>query len=149
VQQLLVFDSLRPARVEWILGVAHPRFERPITYNSNGSTQPRMGVATMSSVSDDIHEYRSTLFKTSSSVKESYLQLLYSQRNKWPKYVLDSLTALLQACLVDLARGGWLYHYLYTLEPPTYCQARYLDWVRPFLAEHIDTCLRDQTILSN
>lgn len=54
-----------------------------------------MGVATIRQVNDDITEYRSTLFKTSSSIKESYLQLLYQQRNKWPRYVLDSLIGLL------------------------------------------------------
>lgn len=103
----------------------------------------------MRDITDDITEYRSTLFKTSSSIKESYLQLLYSQRNKWPRYVLDSLIGLLQVAQLDLNYGCQLFTYLYQLEPPTYQQARYLDWVRPFLQEHIATCSRYLSIISN
>lgn len=105
-----------------------------------------MGVATAKFISSEIYEYRSTLFKTTSQIKESYLQLLFSQRNKWPKYALDSLIALLQACVYDLNFGGMLFHYLFTLEPPTYQFARYIDWIRPWLAEHIDFCMRNSNI---
>jgi hypothetical protein len=73
--------------------------------------------------------------------------LLYSYRKKWSKYALDSLIALLQACFSD--NTGLLYHYLYTMEPPTACQARYLDWIKPYIMDTVETCMRNMSLQSN
>jgi hypothetical protein len=78
-------------------------------------------------------DYKSPLFKTPSQHKESYLKLLYQQRRRWSKYVLDALIALLQACLNDQTNS--IYYYIYTLEGPTPQYARYMDWIRPFLLD--------------
>lgn len=80
---------------------------------------------------DEVFEYRSTLFKASGSNQESYLQLLYTQRNKWSKFVMDALIELLTACTTDPSR--LILHYIFAMEPPTYLQARYMDWIRPFI----------------
>lgn len=113
-------------------------------FNDQGPPLPKVGVDTLKYQNDDIFEYRSTLFKTTGANQESYLQLLYSQRNKWPKFVMGALHALLQTCILDQPRG--IFQYIHSLEPPTYIQARYLDWVRPFIGEQIDFNLRNQNL---
>ncbi len=55
------------------------------------STVTKVGVALINNAGDEIFEYRSTLFKSSSSVKESLLQMLYGQKKRWPKFVIDGL----------------------------------------------------------
>jgi hypothetical protein len=84
--------------------------------------------------------YKSTLYKTPSAIKDSYLKLLYHYRKRWAKYVLDALIALLQACIGDQTNG--LYFYIYTLEGPTPQFARYMDWIRPFLLDTIQSAMR-------
>jgi hypothetical protein len=42
-----------------------------------------------------------------------------------------------------------LYYYLYTMEGPTASHARYLDWIRPHLADTIESCLRNPSLQSN
>lgn len=149
IQQILVVqDSLMSKRAEWILGVPQAKIER--SYHAYNSPPPatvfKMGVSTLNNADSDICEYRSTLFKMSSHVKESYLQLLFQYRRRWPRYTLDSMVALFQACLMDESR--WLYHYLYQMDPPTYCQARYLDWIKPYLGEQIEDFCRNANISS-
>lgn len=90
-----------------------------------------MGVQTMKYSNDDVFEYRSTLFKSTGLNQESYLQLLYTQRNKWAKFVMDALIELLNVCTSDPSR--FLFQYIFAMEPPSYLQARYLDWIRPFI----------------
>jgi hypothetical protein len=43
---------------------------------------------------DDVVEYKSTLFKTSSSIKDSFLQILFQYRKRLPRQVLDGLICL-------------------------------------------------------
>jgi hypothetical protein len=67
---------------------------------------------------DEVFDYKSTLFKQSSNIKEAYLQIVYQYRKKWVKFSMNCLFALLQSCQQDLT--GKLTHYLRTLEPPNY-----------------------------
>ena len=84
------------------------------------------------------------MYKTPSGVKDSYLRLLYQYRKRWAKYVLDALIALLQSCLSDLS--NMLYYYLYTLEGPTPQYARYMDWLKPFLLDTIQSAIRNPNL---
>lgn len=143
-QLLFVPDSLRGQRLEWILGIPQARLERPIIYSQQSMPPPKMGVDTLRGPNDDICEYRSTLFKTSGQIKESYLQLLFQYRNKWPKFVLEGVLGLLQACSLD--GTGVIFYYVYTMDPPTYQYARYLDWVKPFILDQIEHNLRNSSI---
>lgn len=89
---------------------------------------------------DDICDYRSTLFKTSSQVKESFLQILYQSRKRWTKYTLSGLTALMQVCKADLS--GRIINYIRTMDPPTYQYGRYIDWIRPYIVDSIESAIR-------
>ena len=93
----------------------------------------KIGVGILDYISDDICEYKSTLFKTSSTVKESFLQILYQYRKRWPKYTLMSLHALLTVCQCD--KTGTVFNYLKTMDPPTYQYARYIDWIGPYIQD--------------
>ena len=46
----------------------------------------KIGVQIMDTQTDDIYEYKSTLFKQSTNTRQSYLQLLYQFRRSWSKY---------------------------------------------------------------
>jgi len=96
---LVVRDTLKHIRCEWLLGIPQARLERPVLYNQQGVALPKMGVDTMRNVNDEICVYVSTLFKTQSSMKESYLQLLVSYKNKWAKFVMEGVISLLSACV--------------------------------------------------
>lgn len=94
--------------------------------------QTKVGASLISNVNEEIVDYRSTLFKTSHSIKDSVLNMLFGWRKRWAKFVADGLTALFQAVLaagVTPQGNSPLWDYLYTIDPPTYGQMRYLDWV--------------------
>jgi hypothetical protein len=42
--------------------------------------------------------------------------------------------------------SGYLFFYVYMMDPPTYGHARYLDWVKPYLQDSIQSGLRNQNI---
>ena len=83
------------------------------------------------------------MYKTPSGIKDSYLRQLYQYRKRWAKYV-DALIALLQSCLND--HTNMLYYYLYTLEGPTPQYARYMDWLKPFLLDTIQSAMRNSSL---
>ena len=72
------------------------------------------------------------------------MRLLYQYRKRWAKYVRDALIALLQSCLSDLS--NMLYYYLYTLEGPTRQYAWYMDWLKPFLLDTIQSLIRNPNL---
>jgi hypothetical protein len=122
--------------MEWLLGVPCLRIEYPKNFEEANQIAPlKVGIQILKSPDDEIIEYKSTLYKTTSGVKDSYLKLLYHYRKRWAKYVLDALFALLQSCLND--PSNMLYNYMYTLEGPTPQYARYMDWLKPFLLDTI------------
>jgi hypothetical protein len=64
-------------RLEWLLGVPCLKIEYP-KYQVNG--QPvviKAGVSAISAPDEEIIEYKTTLYKRSSGVKDSYLKLLF------------------------------------------------------------------------
>ena len=75
----LLNDSYSNHRLEWILGIPILKIERPfVMHNSfpnQGSIQSALkaGVSNSNSIHDDIFEFKSTLFKSSSAVKDSLL----------------------------------------------------------------------------
>ena len=91
---LSLIDSFTRQRHEWILGIPVIRIERPIQSFNMLPINPnnmKMGVALINAMNDDIYDYKSTLFKSSSGVKESLLQILYQYRRRWPLYTLQCL----------------------------------------------------------
>lgn len=140
---LILRDSFMYLRTEWILGLPNARIEIPTyqTNSQNNNLNYKMGLSILKNVNDEICEYRSTAFKSSSSSKESFLQMLYQYRKRQIKFTLDCLVVLLQACLSDFS--GYLYFFLYTMDPPASCYGRYIDWIKPYLHDHIDTCMRN------
>lgn len=56
---------------------------------------------------------------------------------------MDALIELLNACVADPTRC--IFQYIFAMEPPTYLQARYLDWVKPYIQDQIDYNLRNHT----
>jgi hypothetical protein len=130
--------------MEWLLGVPCLRIEYPKNFEQNQAAPLKVGIQTLKSPEDELIEYKTTLYKTPSGVKDSYLRLLYQYRKRWAKYVLDALIALLQSCLNDLS--NMLYYYLYTLEGPTPQYARYMDWLKPFLLDTIQSAIRNPNL---
>lgn len=59
--------------------------------SQNSNNNYKAGVETITNMNDDIYEYRSTLFKSSNSIKESLLQILYHYRNRYSLYTLQTL----------------------------------------------------------
>jgi hypothetical protein len=63
-------------RHEWILGVPQLKLDRPYPYGNIAEKYPfglKIGVENLSNPTDDYIDYRSTLFKTVNTSKESYL----------------------------------------------------------------------------
>ena len=129
-------------RLEWLLGVPFTKIEKSNQYQSqqNQISQLKIGATLIDAPNDDIVEYRSTLFKTSSQVKESILQLLYSSRKRWTKFTLSGLYCLLVSCQQDLTRRTA--NYIRTMDPPNYCYGRYIDWIRPYVVDAIESAIR-------
>ena len=78
----------------------------------------KVGVSIMDTISSDIYEYRSPVFKVNSNVKESLLQTFYEYRNRWMKQSL-----LIAQCLMNVMKSDpndTMYRYLKNMEPPTY-----------------------------
>ena len=43
-------------------------------------------------------------------------------------------------------QSGYMYRYLKNLEPPTYQYGRYIDWIRPFIKESIESSVKNSHI---
>jgi hypothetical protein len=85
----------------WLLGVPCLRIEYPKNFEHNQAAPLKVGIQILKSPEDELIEYKTSLYKTPSGVKDSYMRLLYQYCKRWAKYVLDTLIALLQSCLSD------------------------------------------------
>lgn len=110
---------------------------------SNSNTL-KLGVAVMDAMNDDIYDYKSTLFKTQTTIKDSLLQIMFQYRNRWYKYLLLILQTILNVANND--PEGAIYRYLKNIEPPTYSYSRYIDWIKPYLKERVENCVANSGI---
>lgn len=96
---LILRDSLMVIRTEWILGLPNAKIDitnyQTNSQQNNNNLNYKMGLSILKNVNDDICEYKSTAFKSASSSKESYLQMLYQYRKRQVKFTLDCLIVLL------------------------------------------------------
>ncbi|CDW78148.1 ubiquitin carboxyl-terminal hydrolase family protein [Stylonychia lemnae] len=148
VQSLLLLnDPYKQFRLEWILGIPQLKVDKTMIYNQDVSIiNTKLGVQILDSASDDVYEYRSTLFKQSTNTRQSFLQLVYQFRRSWSKYTFQLLMSLLQGCQQDPT--GYLLHYIKTLEPSNYCNARYIDWIGPFIEDQFENMKKFPTTTS-
>lgn len=136
---LSINDSVKKERYEWILGFPQQRVV--IEPSTQIKYIYQIGAASLTFADEPICDYRSTAFKTINEDRQSLLSLLFTFRKRWAKLTLEGLIAIFKACLDDTS--GDLYHYLYTLDPPTVQYARYLDWVIPFIKKHHDASFKN------
>lgn len=101
----------------------------------------------MDNMNDEIFEYKSTLFKTSSSVKDSLLQIVYHYRSRYSKYALLILQSLLNVANCD--DEARIYQYMKVCEPPTYAYSRYIDWIKPYIRDRIQYCSNNPNMGNN
>jgi hypothetical protein len=141
---LTIPDQYMAQRMEWLLGIPCMRIEYTKNFDMNQTAPLKVGIEILKNPDEEMIEYKTTLYKTPSGIKDSYLRLLYQYRKRWAKYVLDALIALLQSCVND--KSNMLYYYLYTLEGPTPQFARYMDWLKPFLLDTIQSAMRNSSL---
>lgn len=90
-------DIYMQERLEWLLGYPALRIEYPKP-NENRGIPLKIGIQILKAPDNEFIDYKTPVFNKISGEKDGYLKLLYMYRNRWAKYVLDALIALLQAC---------------------------------------------------
>lgn len=116
---LLLNDSLKKKRIEWLLGV--PQMTGRKGYNEE---KYRFGVEIINLVNDDVRTYPSPL---NSKINEEVL--LSVCRKQAESLSVVALTFLVEIMHEDAA----VLEYVHSMPAPNYQFHRYSDWIHPFL----------------
>ena len=120
---LLIDDTLKTQRLEWIFGVSQLISKSKFRQNN----KYEYGAELVERINDEAYIYVSTLMST--STEESLMTLLLKQRGRMDTFCIKALKDLISLCLkdIDIAR------YIYRQAPPSYQYARYSDWFRSYI----------------
>ena len=84
-----------------------------------------------------ICDYRSTVYKENSNVKEAVLQMMYAYRKeRFPKAMVF-ITEGLMSAIVNKNKNLAILKYLLTMDPPAYSCRRFWDWIEPHVINQI------------
>ena len=132
---MLLRDTVQRRRCEWILGISVLQ-EGRFGQMYHADDLPRLGVAALSTLSDEAYTYVSTLMRT--DLYDSVLFLIWRHRKRSEAFTLTCLRELLQ--LMDEDKE--IAKFVAQSSPPTYEYARYTDWFRPFIESYIEDLRR-------
>lgn len=124
---LLIDDSLKTMRLEWLLGI--PQI---ISKNPYRSTSHQYGIELIDRINDDAHRYISTL--SASLSDDSLLSLLVKQVGKQDGLCIKAIKDLMSMSLKDEV----IAKYLYRMQPHTYQYARFTDWFASYVNSQKD-----------
>ena len=120
---LLIDDSLKTQRLEWIFGVSQLISKSKFRQNN----KYEYGVELVERINDEAYVYVSTLMST--STEESLMTLLLKQRGRMDTFCVKALKDLIQLCLKDIE----IARYIYRQAPPSYQYSRYSDWFKSYI----------------
>lgn len=116
---LLLKDSLKAKRIEWLLGI--PQMTGRKGYNED---KYRFGVEIINLVNDDIRTFPSPL---NNKINEEVILSICRKQ-------AESLSVTALAFLVELMHEDRdVLEYVHSMPSPSYQFHRYTDWIHPFL----------------
>lgn len=107
---LLINDSLKIARLEWIFGIS--QLVSKAKFRSNNKYE--YGLELVDRINDEVYTYVSSLLTT--STEEPLMTLLLKQRGRMDTFCIKALKDLMSLCLKDVE----IAKYIYRQAPPTY-----------------------------
>lgn len=119
---LMVDDSLKQQRLEWIFGV--PQIVSKKQYRTN---KFEFGAELVERINDEAYTYNTSLMTT--SMDDGLFTQLIKCRGRMDTFCVRAIKDLLSLCKKDET----ICRYVYTAAPPTYQYARYSDWFRSYL----------------
>ena len=116
-------DSLKPQRLEWVFGVS-----QIVQRKQYQQERYKYGLEFVDRLNDECYSYVGPL-TSATSTEEPLLAQLLKAKGKMDTFAINCLTELLSL----MAKDEDIARYVYTSAPPTYTNARYTDWIRPYL----------------
>lgn len=121
-------DSLKKQRLEWIFGV--PEVVSRKTY---GASRCKYGVELVDRINDESTKYHSPVLLETAG-EDALIAQIVKQRGRFDVQCISCLKELLSVMRKDNEIARFIYH----LPPSTYQCARFTDWFRPYLQEHMN-----------
>jgi hypothetical protein len=100
---LLIDDSLKTQRLEWIFGIS--QLISKSKFRSNGKYE--YGVELVERINDEAYVYVSTLMST--STEDALMTLLLKQRGRMDTFCIKALKDLISLCLKDIDIARYIY----------------------------------------
>lgn len=107
---LLINDSLKIQRLEWIFGIS--QLVSKSRFRSNNKYE--YGLELVERINDDAYTYVSTLMTT--TTEDALMTLLLKQRGRMDTFCIKALKDLISLCLKDIE----IARYIYRQAPPSY-----------------------------
>ena len=121
---LLIKDSLRRCRFEWIFGVA-----QLVAKRHHQRRTLDIGVSCVDMINQEAHLWKSGVVK---GPGDALLTDMFKAQKTRVEFTIYALLELVSLCIEDEE----ICEYIYTQPPPTYQYARYPDWFETFAREH-------------
>ena len=115
-------DAFKIHRLEWVLGF--PQLVNKKTYREE---KYKYGIEFVDRINDDAYTYMSTLIPGPN--EESLFSQLYKCKNKFDTNCIQCLKELLHL----MAEDDDIARFVFNTAPPTYQNARFTDWMLPYL----------------
>ena len=117
-------DSLKPQKLEWMFGIS-----QIIARKGYREEKYKYGLEHVDKINEEANLYVSPL--ASSPSEDSLLSQLLKCKGKVDTFAVNCLKEMLSLMAKDIDIARFVYH----SAPPSYQNARYSDWIRPYL-EH-------------
>ena len=124
-------DGLETTRIEWLIGV--PMLVDGSPMKAWPPDQPKFGVYSISSVSEEVFYFPTTLEHVD-SINESILSLIWRSRQRFEGYTLFCVKELLNL-------GEDIIRYISKMPSPNYQYSRYTDWIFQYVKDKYNSNL--------
>jgi hypothetical protein len=113
------------------IGILNSHTSQVSITNDPNEILTKVGVKILHSLSDEAYSYKSALIQD--TIDDSLLHLLWRYRGRMDTYTVNCLYGLLNLISMD----DIVAEFFAKLPSPTYCYARYTDWIMPYLEKQL------------
>lgn len=129
-------DDFQAKRLEWLLGT--PMLMDGSMIKASPGEKPKLGAYAISSISEDVFYFPSTL-ETVDSSNESILSLIWRSKRRAETYTMFCIKEL-------LTLGDDILKYIFKMPSPNFQFARYTDWIAQFTEDKSKSKSKDAEV---